>query len=290
MIRFFLLAIMAIVLPSTTAFAGNDKNSDVTVKKNVRINADFNAIKTFGGVNLKYAPAPENQASSAQLKVSKSLEDSVVITIKDKTLLFGIEKRNNRKMKDIKSLGDLFSFIDNFKNSSDGSSVVLYLSAPAVNRISASSASSVTVVGPFSTDSILQLNASSAADINLQAVKCSRLDAITSSAGNIDIERINTGSINAKASSGSDIDIENVSATGKVTASASSGASIDIDGIAASAKLSASSGADINAKKLVVETANISASSGAEVKVTATGQVEKEASSGGSAKAYTSVK
>ena len=283
--KFLFFALLAVILQACPLFAAN--SNDTIITKELLLKSDFNTIETFAGVTLKYTPLPAGQKAKAILKVTKSLKDSAVVTIEGNTLRFGIKGKNNISYS-VNSLGELFSLIKNgFKTvRSRGSHAVLYLSAPAVATIDASSASTVTVTDYFLTDGNLTLKSSSGANIRFHSLKCRKLDADASSGADIDIDHFSGECIYADASSGADIDIKAIDAKGTVTASASSGADIDLSGRAATADFSASSGADIDGRQLTVATARLDASSGADVKVTATEGATKNTSSGGSAKRY----
>lgn len=283
--KYLFFALLTVIMQACPLFAA--KSNDTIITKEILLKSDFNTIKTFAGVTLKYTPLPAGQKAKAVLKVTKSLKDSTVVTIEDNTLRFGIKGKNNISYS-VNSIGELFSLIKNgFKNvRSHGSNAVLYLSAPSVEAIIASSASTVTVNGNLISNGNLKLKSSSGAEIKLYNVKCQKLDVNASSGAEIDIKSFTGDRIYADASSGADIDIKAIDAKGKVTASASSGADIDLSGCAATANFSASSGADIDGRELTVATARLDASSGADVKVTATEGVDKNVSSGGSAKRY----
>ena len=285
--KLIITLITALLLPAVAIFASDTTE---TITRQYKFNAPFSAIKTYAGVTVKYSVMPDGYKPTGRLVVEKAAkDDSIELTVKDGVLCFGFANGNmGINSTRIDSFGDLMNLIryGAKKMSRANRKATLYLSAPAVNNITASSSSSVEVLGDFITQSDIYLKSSSGADIEFSSLSCMKLDVKTSSGADVEINYLVADRIYADASSGSDIDLENIKVTGRVTASASSGADIDLQGTAGTAKLTASSGADISGRKLLVSTAELNASSGASVNVTAPDGAEIHSSSGGSAKRY----
>ncbi len=283
--KFIISIIAALLLPAVSMLAADAAE---TITRQYKFNKPFNAIKTYAGVTLKYTVMPADYQPTARLVVEKAAaDDSVELTVSNGELVFGFAGANkNTYNLNVDSLKDLFKLIRGACKSNGKRKATLYLSAPAVSKITASSASDVEVSGNYSINTDIFLKASSGADVEIQSLRCEKLDVETSSGADVEIKNLVADRIYADASSGSDIDLKNIVVAGRVTASSSSGADIDFQGKAGTAKLTASSGSDIDGRKLIVNTAEIKASSGASVNITAPGGAEVHKSSGGSAKAY----
>ena len=90
---------------------------------------------------------------------------------------------------------------------------------------------------------------------------------------------VKTRDLDIDASSAADIKVEVNAET--IYCNASSGADAVIKGKADHFRGRSSSGADIKAEDLVVETCDVNSSSGADIRVTVTGSIDADASSGG---------
>jgi len=90
---------------------------------------------------------------------------------------------------------------------------------------------------------------------------------------------IKTRELDINVSSAADLKVEVIAES--IECDASSGADARIKGKAAHFRGRSSSGADIKADELTVETADVKSSSGADIRITVTGKIEADASSGG---------
>ena len=247
--------------------------ADGGTRYNVRLNAAFSGIKASRGVKIEYTVIPDGGKVSATLIVSGDTKDNIDLRVKDGTLVFGWKDGGN----DGNVSGGLFR-----KNAKRGRKAVLRLSAPAVGRISVSSAADVATDGGLDVAS-LDLSASSAGNIRVAAVKAEKVSVKTSSSGNVEIgSALASGAVGVSSSSGGTVELESVR-TARINASASSGGSIDVSGTADMAELKASSGGNVDCDDLVAGRSLVRASSGGSAEVTTVGKADVKSSSGGRA-------
>ncbi|MCM1021313.1 MAG: DUF2807 domain-containing protein [Muribaculum sp.] len=282
--KILFMALCAILLCSTACYAAD--NDVDTITRQLTFKQQFSKIRAYSGVRVKYSVLPDGQTPTAKLVVNKQVADSFTLTVKDGTLLFGyehLEVYNNS----INSLSDIWKLIRGKLSDEklDKFFAVLYLSAPAVESISASSSAVVKVLNEFTTTANLTLSSSSGAEIKLPAVECCNLTAKTSSGAELSIEALKAESVSIASSSGSDAEIDNIIGAKNVAAKASSGAEIKLRGTATNAELSASSGADVAARKLRVKHAKLKASSGGTATIYAD-TISQHQSSAGTTKNY----
>ena len=271
--KFLFVSVLLAMLPFACLHAESKQtsNNDDIITRQVSFNKPFNAIKASQGVEIQYTVIPEGQKATATLKVRKSILDSVEIKIDDNRLCFGF--KNKSYSKNINSFGDMFSMLkDMFKNNNyRGQTAVLYVSAPPVENLKASSGANINVLNELNRSGNIDLKTSSAGSISVKALKCDICTAIN----NLSID----------TSSGSKTKALCITAK-NISASSSSGSGIDLEGSAGNASLDASSGSSIDGKDLVTRTATVEASSGASASVSYTEHADTNSSSGGSARSY----
>lgn len=117
----------------------------------------------------------------------------------------------------------------------------------------------------ITTPKLTELSASSGADVRLQQFEASNLV--------------------LESSSGADLIVNDIIAE-RLHIEAGAGASLSISGTCVAVMAEASSGADIWAEKLTCASGEIGVSSGADIDITITGELEAEATSGGSASIF----
>ena len=281
--KFLFISLLAALLPCTGLRAESADNDIVT--RQVNFNKPFNAIKASQGVSIEYTVIPDGQKATATLKVKKSLLDSVEINIEENRLCFGF--KNKSYSQNINSFSDLFSMLkDLFKNRDiKNRTAVLYVSAPSVENIKASSGASIRVLNELNRNGNICLKTSSAGYISINSLKCDNCSAKTSSGSEIKIKSATINGLSIDTSSGSRTKALCITAK-NISASSSSGSGIDLEGSAGNASLDASSGSSISAKGLITRTATVTASSGASSSVTYTEHADTKSSSGGSARSY----
>ncbi len=285
--KFLFVSVLLAMLPFACLHAESKQtsNNDDIITRQVSFNKPFNAIKASQGVEIQYTVIPEGQKATATLKVRKSILDSVEIKIDDNRLCFGF--KNKSYSKNINSFGDMFSMLkDMFKNNNyRGQTAVLYVSAPPVENLKASSGANINVLNELNRSGNIDLKTSSAGSISVKALKCDICTANTSSGSEIKIKSATINNLSIDTSSGSKTKALCITAK-NISASSSSGSGIDLEGSAGNASLDASSGSSIDGKGLVTRTATVEASSGASASVTYTEHADTKSSSGGSARSY----
>ncbi len=149
-----------------------------------------------------------------------------------------------------------------FRYKSEEDHVNVWVAAPAVSSLEASSGGSIIVNEPITATEPIEINASSGAGIYV-----AQLNAVTA---------------NIKTSSGADVEIYSIKITDSLSAGASSGAVIEIGaGTAENAYFKASSGASVRASGMTAQRGECKASSGGGIK-SSIKQPSIKTSSGGS--------
>ena len=137
-----------------------------------------------------------------------------------------------------------------------------------VTSFSASSASEISCTSRLDYgNGAVNIDASSAADVEFGFVKCGSLGVGTSSACDVEIDRVEAANVSLEASSAAEIEIDFIKAD-RLEASASSCADISVKGGAVGTlKAKANSGADIDLHGMTARTQSISKNSGGSVKI-----------------------
>jgi len=184
------------------------------VKKQILLNQNFDAIKVSNSINVILT---QNNQTDVTVEAQENLLEYITITVEENTLV--VKKDKN------------FGF---------NSTANVFISAPNIEKIKASSASNVNVTSQLKVSN-LELEVSSAATIDLDVI-----------AKNIEIE----------SSSGSEINI-----TGKVVElniQSSSGSNVNAENLLSkNAEIKTSSGSTVKAN--VIENLNAKASSGSDI-------------------------
>lgn len=236
-------------LCSINAYSDNPQNYK-RIEKDIDLKGTFNAIQTSVGIKVEYTVTPADKKPIAKLSVDSCVADYVTVEIKNNTLTVYFNNRDN-------------------KNIVCTNNPILYLSAPAVEKFTASSGAGITVKNELSVDNkTIFFNISSGALIRADKVKCSTLSLDTSSGSKVDIASAETTNLVVSASSGSITIINNLT-TDNVTVSASSAAGVNLSGTSRNAGISVSSAAKVIAKNLHCKSADVSASSTAYANITA---------------------
>lgn len=249
-----------LIMPATSC------GETITASKNyvtrtIKVPA-FTAIATSSFIDVEYT---QGAVQNVTLTASDNIIDYVDISVRNGELNVSFKGNGHRK------------FILTSKK------VVVTVSAPAVNRFSASSSGDIEIKSTLNIKGKVTFNSQSSGDIDAVTVKCDEMTAFTSSSGDIKIEALNCTTLQAKTSSAGDISIGNIVAR-DVKASASSSGDIKLNGRCTNAVYECSSAGDIKARGLIAVNVDASASSAGDIDCTATGNVNTSKSSAGSVK------
>lgn len=135
------------------------------------------------------------------------------------------------------------------------------VSAPAVHALQASSSSEILLANGLKTTGRVNIDSSSAGDIEGEGISCGDLLVQASSSGEVDLKKVECVVLNADASSSGDISLE---------------------GVCRSASFNASSAGDIEADELKADNVVASASSAGDITCNAVESLKMSTSSGGS--------
>jgi len=205
-------------------------NGDVETEK--RSHKNFDEIAVSGGIDVHFV---QNSKYSVKVEADENLLEYIVTEVKGDKLV--IRKKKNINVKRSKAFD-------------------VYVSAPNLEYVSASSGSDFNTTGEIDGDDI-KISVSSGADVDMN---------------------LNYDTIECSTSSGSDADIKGSARAAKLNSS--SGSDIDARMLKVkTCKASASSGSGI--KIAVSESLNASASSGGDVTYYGSPDVDKSESSGG---------
>lgn len=225
----------------------NGKESDATVKKQVRI-SDFDGIDAQQGIKVVFSQG--QNPGSASIATTPSAEKYLRVEVKDRTLhvYYG----------------------GNCKDKIQGPSIIT-VSSPVLNEVDLSSAARLEINSDLNIDGDLDIDISSAASFNAGTVKCAKMDIDASSAseskignlvGNASVDASSSASVWIEMLEGISVDIEASSAS-KVTldnlncerieAEASSAGKINLSGTTRAFSKDSSSGARINHSSLTVK-------------------------------------
>lgn len=197
------------------------------------------------------------------IKADDNVMPYVVITCKDQTLRVTIDKT-------IHSISD----------------ITVEVTVPVgrtLSEISASSAAKIVSDDTLTLDE-LEVNASSAAKIELSAVDAAEAELEASSAAKIKIAKLTARKVKTQTSSAAKIEAD--TKANELTAEASSASKIMLTGQAQTTSFEASSAGKIDAAGLTAQTNRSDASSGSKIKACATESFQLGASSGASVETF----
>lgn len=195
-------------------FTTPEKGSGNVIKKDRKIEGNFDAVKVSQGIDLFLK---QGDKVTCTVETDDNVYDLLKTEVKDGTLRIYFDK-NVRKVKVKK----------------------VWITMPDITALTASSGADITGETTIKSDA-LKLRSSSGADIELK-VDVKELSCESSSGSDIDVEGV-CNKLKAHSSSGSDINAGKLKAN-HVDADCSSGSDIDVHAIE-SLKAEASSGADI---------------------------------------------
>lgn len=236
-----LLSLAIILLLCTTMLPGcaaakNDKSAaaKATITREYGYIKNFSALKAAQGVNVIYT------VSTGAVKVSiKATPDAIdrfeARLDSDGTLVLGA-KKNAKPHK--------------FKSNSSDAQATFYVSGPAVNKITAGSASEINVSGDYDVKGSLDITTSAAAGISFGAVTAINVEIDAASASWISIDRCCiSNEIEIEAASAAGVTVKGIKAN-TLKIDAASSASVNATGAADNVKYEAASTAKIDAKGL----------------------------------------
>lgn len=236
-----------ILLASLSAcVTGNAGQRDKTMTTRTVSIADFNGIDTSSGITVVYS---QGELSAARITAPRYIFDYLEIEVDQKgTLELSISSRYWKKY-----------------NSMNGE-ITVTVSSPRINRLEASSGSSIKSVGALRANGKADIETSSGASITLPGgfTATGKTEIEVESGSAVSITGLNAPQIDADLSSGSQLTLTNATAT-HASFDLSSGASCTVAGKTSSLKVDASSGSSFNGKKFIADKADIDASSGATV-------------------------
>lgn len=147
--------------------------------------------------------------------------------------------------------------------------------------LEANSAGSILVESDITSNSDLDISASSAGSVFCNGVSVRELECSSSSAAKISIDTAKATEIEAVATSAASISISGINAT-KVSGDANSAASLSLSGTCSTLTLESSSGASIHASDLKANEGSAGASSGSSIKCRIKNPSKINSNSGGS--------
>jgi hypothetical protein len=206
------LLIAALILMSCYMTA--EQGSGDVIKKDRKIDGDFNAIKVSQGIDLYLK---QGDKVTCTVETDDNVYDLLMTEVKNETLHIYFDK-NVKKVKTKK----------------------VWITAPNINALHASSGADIVGESVIKSDE-LKLKASSGADIEIN-VNADKLSCSSSSGADIVVEG-ECNNLKAHSSSGSDIDAKDLKAN-HVSADCSSGSDIMVQALE-SLKAEASSGGGI---------------------------------------------
>jgi|GEM_PF-1240482 len=242
----------------------------------------FSVLKARQSINVIYT---QSESFSVSADVENDEFDELIVEKRGDSLILKRPKRRG-------------GWLGNRRNQPD---ITVYVSAPSLSSIQASSSAQFT--GDSVTASTLNLSASSSADIELGTVSvgdlqtnasssatielagtCTSLDANVSSSGRVSADTLTCDNADIDASSSGQVAM--AVGGGSVDLNLSSSGDADLSGTCSLIEVSASSGSDVNARSLSCTRLDARASSGADIAVEITDSVEASASSGANIDIY----
>lgn len=253
-IRTFTLFILATFLVLNLSACDANININTNKQTEQRTISDFTEVTVSHGINLFLSQSDQialrAQASPKYLKLLKT--EVVGNTLK---IYLDINERRNNDI-----------------------DVDVHLSYKEITRLSGSSGVDIETVNQMKAES-LKVSLSSGSDLTMQLTGHDVQFDLSSGS---DAEVLFEGKVvNINASSGSDLEIK-ANGLDKLTVNISSGSDVELDGSAAELFAKASSGSDLDAFDFVVVNADVQASSASDLNITVVGELQANASSGGS--------
>lgn len=266
-----LLSLATIILLSVSMLPGCSaaKNDDAAAAKRT-ISRQYGYIKSFSSIQAGQGVKVIYTVSSGAVKVSiKASPDAIdrfeARLANDGTLVLGAKK--NAKPHKSKS------------NNSD-TQVTFYVSGPAVNKITAGSASEINVSGDYDVKGALDITTSAAAGISFGAITAGNVEIDAASASWISIDRCCiSNEIEIEAASAAGVTVKGIKAN-TLKIDAASSASVNATGTADNVKYEAASTAKIDAKGLKADRGSADAASCANISCSVTNLQQREASYG----------
>lgn len=224
-------------------------------------------VGSFTGINASVFTVNYSVGKQQPVKIvaPDALIDEIEVTVKDNNLYIKPKKEHHR----LRETGK----------------VTVTVTAPAVNRFTASAGADINIRTEINTGSKpLNLNASSGADIKLSTGRGGTINIDASSAGDVHAVFLTGSYVNLSASSGADIKVDRLLSDHSLNATASSGGDIKVDAVKCkkSINANASSRSDIKIRGIETVTINADASSGGDVVLEGkASRVNRSTSSGG---------
>lgn len=221
----------------TVAGAVAAQAAEPTVTYQVKASA-ISSIETSSGLTVTYTPGA---ATSVSVTTPENVRQYLDITVVNGELRATLksDKPNRLKVDDVK----------------------INVSAPSVTEFEARSTGTITATGAVNqSGKKVEIDVSSAGNVNIPSLTCNRLDIEASSAGNVNVTTCNAKTIDAEASSAANIVLNSVMSD-YIDAEAGSAANIILSGKAKRVNFEASSNANIKAASLDTDTGNAEASS-----------------------------
>lgn len=255
------VVLMAVALFSCSFGQGsvsNGKESDATVKKTVKV-GPFNKIRAMQAIKIVFTEGSFN--GNLQVATTPSAEKYLRVTVNDGVL----DVRYDNTCQRIKG------------------PTIIRVTAAAPKKIMLSSAASFECPGSMKTSGELDIEVTSASDVNIQSLACSKLDISATSAATVKVGELR-GNLKADATSAATLKLGKVNGA-SIRALATSAATVKLDDCTANTMvLSATSGASVKAPQCTTNDIDITATSGGSAK--ASGKADNfvtNHSSGGSA-------
>ena len=264
-----LAMLMSMVLGSCTMSASTDakeikegivpSKNYITQKVNVE---NFEGIQTSTSIDVVYTQ------TTGETEVAIYAPDNLMEYVK------------------VETTGDMLKIYFESKKKGKGLNIngkhetKVYVSAPAVNTLLASSSGDIYMKNGLQYPGNVKIEASSSGDIKGATIVCEALNAQASSSGDIDLAKVECTSFKAEASSAGDVSIEALKAE-TVSAEASSSGDVSLKGVCHSATFEASSAGDIEADELKAEKVVAKASSAGDVTCYASESLDVSISSAG---------
>lgn len=262
----FLAMLVAMVLQSCVISVASDNKQGIVPSKNyitqkVKV-GDFKGIQTSTSIDVVYTQ------TTGETDVEIYAPDNLMEYVK------------------VESNGDMLKILFESKEKGKGLNIKgkhetkVYISAPAVYTLLASSSGDIFLKNGLQYDGKVRVEASSSGDIKGGTIECEALTTKASSSGDIDLVKVECTALNAEASSAGDITIKDLKAE-TVSAEASSSGDVTLEGVCQSATFVASSAGDIEADGLKAEKVVAKASSSGDVTCYASESLEVSISSAG---------
>ncbi|MDE6304573.1 MAG: DUF2807 domain-containing protein, partial [Paramuribaculum sp.] len=218
---------------------------------------NYSAIDISTAINVNYSVAPE-------CAVSVTLPEEYA-----SKLVVKVEK------------GTLKMTINGGVNLGNADKITATVSGPMPNDIEVSSAAGFYLSrGDVPTDRSVNIEAASAAKVEIETLVCGNIEIDSSSASVVNINSLKCANLDIETSSASKASIDNVSAN-RVVIDSSSASNVYVAGKSDVVNIESSSASHVNASSLKSNDGKAEASSGASIKCNVT-NLTKKASSGGS--------